>query len=60
MSIARKRTFVKYGITSKKTIRFYRKYIYQFPKCNKLFAFGNIAYNVGARFDMIFVPSLIN
>ena len=60
MSIARKRVFRKYKILDKRVIRNYRKYIHSFPKCNRLYAFGNIAHEVGSRFDMIFVPSEIN
>ena len=47
MSVVRNRKLKKVGITGKKAKREARKYIKTFVKCNRGYAYNNIACNMG-------------
>lgn len=52
MSKARKKTFKKFGITDKKEIKKYRKYIRNFPANNRGFAFANLSAHLEKQFNL--------
>lgn len=59
MSIVRNRKLKKVGITGKKAKREARKYIKTFVKCNRGYAYNNIACNMGVFPDFWMYGSVI-
>jgi len=60
MSKTRKRTFIKYGITDKKILKHNRKSIASMTKCNRLYGYANLAYNLGLNYDYPLAPKILN
>jgi hypothetical protein len=60
MSIVRTKKLKQLGFETKKERRKARKYIHTFPKCNKAYAYNNIACNYGLMDDFWLYGSVID
>lgn len=59
MSIVRNRKMKKDGITDKTDQKKAREYIRSFTKCNRGYAYNNVAFNIGKQPDFLIQSSCI-